>query len=99
MGAYSMAATVEYHLSAISEVNSFEENSSDTENMQGIDVCSVIRGVHSFGVQQEGGTSDTTIGAPAGDSDSNSGREPCGNSAGPDHDTDVANRQRERHHD
>lgn len=79
MGAYSLSAAVEGTSFRHFRSELFEEDSSDTENMQGIDRCGVNRCVHSFGVQQEGGTSDTTIGATAGDSDSNSGRESSGN--------------------
>jgi hypothetical protein len=92
MGANSMAAAVEYTSFRHFRSELFEENSNDTENMQGIDVCSTNGCVDSFGMQQEGGTSDTTVAATAGDSDSNSGREPCGNSAGPDDNADMANR-------
>src|SRR5579859_976599 len=96
-GRICQAAAVEYTSFRHFRSELFEENSNDTENMEGIDLCSTNRCVNSFGMQQEGGTGDTTIAATAGDSDSNSGRKPCSDPAGPDHNTDLANRQRERH--
>jgi hypothetical protein len=92
MGANSMAAAVEYTSFRHFRSELFEENCNDTENIQGIDVCSTNGCADSFGMQQKGGSIDTTIAATACGSDSNSGREPCSDSAGADDNANVANR-------